>query len=58
MLEIRMTKLLLVITEQELLKCLCREPAIFEAAIKRGKPVARAIKEQSRVAKGGSEHDI
>ena len=53
MLEIRMTKLLVVISEQELLKCLCREPAIFEQAVRRGKGAARGIREQARCGKGG-----
>ena len=53
MLQIRMTKMLLVLTEQELLKCLCREPAIMTAALKRGKVEARYLKELERTGKGG-----
>lgn len=52
-----MTKLLLAISEQELLRCLNHEPAIFMAAVKRGKSVARAIKEQGRRPKGASHDD-
>ena len=57
MLEIKMTKLLLAISEQELLRCLNHEPAIFMAAVKRGKSVARAIKEQNRKPKGVALND-
>ena len=57
MLEIKMTKLLLAISEQELLKCLSHEPAILLAAVKRGKSVARAIKEQNRKPKGAFHND-
>ena len=52
-----MTKLLLSISESELLRCLNHEPAIFMAAIKRGKSVSRAIKEQSRKPKGVVQND-
>ena len=53
MLQIRMTKMLLVLSEAELLKCLCREPAIMTAALKRGKVEARYLKELERTGKGG-----
>ena len=48
MLEIRMTKMLLVMTEEELMKCLMRMPYTLETAIKRGKSVARPLKEDER----------
>ncbi len=57
MLQIRMTKMLLMLTEAELLKCLCREPAIMTAALKRGKAEARYQKELMRSGKGGADHE-
>ena len=57
MLEIRMTKLLLVISEADLLKCLCLMPGILEQAVRRGKGAARAIKEQGRTGHGGTRYD-
>jgi hypothetical protein len=55
MLQIKLTKMLLMLTEAELLKCLCREPAIMTAALKRGKSEARYQKELMR--KGGADHE-
>ena len=49
--EIKLTKMLLVLSETELLKCLCREPAIMTAALRRGKALARYYKEQNRTGK-------
>lgn len=57
MLKIKMTKMLLVLTEQELLKCLCREPAIMTAALRRGKSEARYLKELERTGKGGADRE-
>ena len=57
MLQIKMTKMLLVLTEQELLKCLCREPAIMTAALRRGKSEARYLKELERTGKGGVDRE-
>lgn len=54
MLEIRMTKMLLVMTEEELLKCLYRMPSILERALKRGKGIGRALKEEERKPAKGS----
>ena len=48
MLEIKLTKMLLVLSEEELMKCLIRMPYTLEKAIKRGKSAARAIKEEGR----------
>ena len=48
MLEIRLNNMLLVMTEAELMKCLLRMPYTLEAAIKRGKSVARPLKEDER----------
>ena len=53
MLEIRLSNLLLVMSEAELMKCLLRMPYTLEAAIKRGKSVARSMKEEER--KGSAE---
>ena len=57
MLQIKLTKMLLMLTEAELLKCLCREPAIMTAALKRGKAEARYQKELMRSGKGGADHE-
>lgn len=54
MLEIRLNNMLLVMTEAELMKCLLRMPYTLETAIKRGKSVARAIKEEGRTPTKGS----
>ena len=48
MLEIRLTKMLLVLSEEELLKALYRVPTILERALKRGKSIGRALKEDER----------
>ena len=48
MLEIRLSNLLLVMSEAELMKCLMRMPFTLEAAIKRGKSVALSMKEDER----------
>ena len=55
MLEIRLNKMLLVMTEAELMKCLLRMPYTLETAIKRGKSVARSMKEDERKPKGCAE---
>ena len=57
MLQIKLTKMLLMLTEQELLKCLCREPAIMTAALKRGKAESRFQKELTRAGKGGADYE-
>lgn len=48
MLEIKLTKMLLVLSEEELLKALYRVPTILERALRRGKSVARLLKEDER----------
>ena len=48
MLEIKLTKMLLVLSEEELLKALYRVPTILERALKRGKSAARLLKEDER----------
>ena len=55
--EIKLTKMLLVLSETELLKCLCREPAIMTAALRRGKSEARYLKELERTGKGGADRE-
>lgn len=48
MLEIKLTKMLLVLSEEELLKALYRVPTILERALRRGKSAARLLKEDER----------
>ena len=55
MIEIKLSNLLLVMSEAELMKCLMRMPYTLEAAIKRGKSVARSMKEDERKPKGCAE---
>lgn len=41
LLKIKMEKFFLIIPEHDLLKCLLREPRIFEQAVRRGKNLGR-----------------
>lgn len=49
---IRLTKMILVLTEQELLTCLQARPEIFTDALKRGKRQKRYETELGRRPKG------
>lgn len=48
MLEIRLTKCLLVLSEQELQSLLARDPALWALALRRGKAILRQRQEEQR----------
>jgi len=54
---IRVSKCTLVLEETELMKCLAREPDIFQKAIKRGKGYLRAEKTRKWEEKQISAND-
>lgn len=51
MLEIRMDKATLMLTESELRRLLARDPELWKTAIRRGKVVLRARREARRLPK-------
>jgi len=55
LIEIRLTKCRLFLTESELINLLTKDPALWAAAIKRGKWIIRGRKIQERQAK--KRHD-
>jgi|GEM_PF-1685426 hypothetical protein len=50
LIELRMTKTTLYLTEAELSRLLAREPELWRAAIKRGKFAVRRKKEHARIS--------
>lgn len=55
MVEIKLQKCLLVLTESELRSLLARDPALWELALRRGKSVLRARQQEQRGPKHISE---
>lgn len=55
MIEIKLPKCLLVLTEQELQSLLTRDPTLWATALQRGKAVMRARKIEHRAKKGGRQ---
>lgn len=55
MVEIKLQKCLLVLTESELRSLLARDPALWELALRRGKSVIRSRQQEQRGPKHISE---
>ena len=56
MVEIRLPKCRLFLTEQEVEHLLKRDPELWEAALKRGKAILRARQRNARQRKEGGTH--
>lgn len=52
--EIRLTKCTVFLTEQELRHLLSRDPQLYAEALRRGKFILRARKEEARLQGGGT----
>jgi hypothetical protein len=52
MIEVRLPKCRLFLTEEEVQRLLKHDPALWEAALKRGKMITRARRRRERVRKG------
>ena len=54
--EIRLTKCLLLLTEPEIISLLAHDPALWQQAVKRGKHRLRAAKEAKRKLRQYNQH--